>query len=66
MILERPCCGQRVSYLSAERISVAMCLVDYTSCLVHERHSLISYARYVFPDVLAAVLAAGQTFDLSA
>jgi hypothetical protein len=31
---------------------------------VHERHSLISYARYVFPDVLAAALVAGQTFDL--
>ena len=41
-----------------------MCLVERAPRLVHERHSLISYARYVFPDVLAAALVAGQTFDL--
>ena len=41
-----------------------MCLVERALRLVHERHSLISYARYVFPDVLAAALVAGQTFDL--
>jgi hypothetical protein len=57
-------CGQRISYPSAERIGVAMCLVERAPCLVHERHSLISYARYVFPDVLAAALVADQTFDL--
>jgi hypothetical protein len=38
-------------------------LVERAPCLVHERRSLISYARYVFPDVLAATLAPGQTFD---
>jgi hypothetical protein len=41
-------------------------LVEHAPRLVHERHSLISYARYLLPDVLAAALAAGKTFDLDA
>jgi len=56
--------GQRIPYPSAERIGVAMCLVKRAPRLVHERDSLVSNGCYVFPDVLAAALAAGQAFDL--